>query len=82
MISVITGSDGYSEVTIKQLIASTTSNNILYTYVASYICDRAWENRSYLHKIHLFVLQYLSPVPYVVCKICLFYLIPYGFLHI
>ena len=37
MISVITGSDGYSEVTIKQLIASTTSNNILYTYVASYI---------------------------------------------
>ena len=40
MINVITGSDGYSEVTIKQIIISTTSNNAyhcLYTYVASYI---------------------------------------------
>ena len=37
MISVITESDGYSEVTMKQLIGSTTGNNCLYTYVASFI---------------------------------------------
>ena len=30
--------------------------------------DRAWENRSYLHKIHLFVVWHLSPVLYVYPK--------------
>ena len=33
------------------------------------VCVRAWENRSYLPKIHLFVLWYLSPVLYVLFKI-------------
>ena len=26
------------------------------------ICDRAWENRPYIHKIHLFVLWHVSPI--------------------
>ena len=38
------------------------------------ICDRAWENRSYLHKIHLFVLLDSSPVLYELPKICYFLL--------
>ena len=28
----------------------------------SYICDQACENRSYLHKLHLFILWYISHV--------------------
>ena len=44
-----------------------------------YIYDQAWENRSYLHTMHLFVLWHLSPVLYVLFK---FYWIPYGFVHI
>ena len=33
-------------------------------------CDRDWENRSYLHKVHLFVLRHISPVLYVLSKLC------------
>ena len=36
-----------------------------------YICDQAWENRSYLHKIHLFILcGHVSFVLCVLSKIC------------
>ena len=31
-------------------------------------CDRAWKNRSYLYKIHVFVLWYISPFLCVLSK--------------
>ena len=43
-------------------------------------CDQAWENWSYLHKLHLFILWCLSPVLYMLYKICKFHWIPYGML--
>ena len=51
-------------------------------HIYIYICDRTWENRSYLHKIHLFILRHVSLVLYVLFKICLVYRIPHGFWHI
>ena len=53
----------------------------LWWWMCSSICDWPWENRSYLHKIHMFVLWYLYPVLCVLSKICYFHWIPHGFLH-
>ena len=43
---------------------------IFNRYQSFIICDQAWENRSYLHKIHLFKLWHVSFVLYVLSKIC------------
>ena len=32
------------------------------------ICDPAWENRAYVHKIHLFVLWYISLLLFKILK--------------
>ena len=37
-----------------------------------YICHRAWENRSYIHIIHLYVSWHLSHFLYVLSKVVIF----------
>ena len=52
------------------LILASTNQGIFAWAVTNGICDQAWENRSYLHKLHLFVLWHLSYVLYELSKIC------------
>ena len=40
-------------------------------------CDWAWENRAYVHKMHLFKSWRISHFLYMVSKICKFYMILY-----
>ena len=55
-----------------------TNVNKLYNFYSTiknikdcnYIRDRAWENKSYLYKIHLFILWYISFFLYVLSTIC------------
>ena len=45
------------------------------------ICDPARENRAYVHKIHLFILQYVSPTLFKTLEICRQHEIPYEKLY-
>ena len=45
------------------------------------ICDLAWENWACVHRIHLFILWYISPLWLRNLKICKLHEIPYEMLH-
>ena len=61
-----TSSPNYSILKKKEVI-------LTGTVYCRHICDRVCENRSYLHKIHLFILSYLSLFLCRLYNICKFY---------
>ena len=45
---------------ILQLATLLSKVEWLHTFATKYLCDQAWENRSYLHRIHLLALSSLQ----------------------
>ena len=49
---------GISRNTKCDILVGFPKSGQIYIYIYIYICDQAWENKTFLHKIHLYVLTY------------------------